>query len=175
MNLKLKRIVRTPYSEEIAIFDSSTRDENDDAVSIGKLEVHYLSDQIVGTLLIWAEYAQGYRATHGSRSDVALAQGYSTTQGPDADESLDDVIDAILSEVSEALGVSAEYGIEVYYPSVTNQSFFSNYADAGDEDDEETEGEEYEMEEGEQDVLEDTEVEGPARDDDYYRKLTSRQ
>ncbi len=158
MNLKLKRVVRTPYSEEIAIFDSSTRDENDDAVSIGKLEVHYLSDQMVGTLLIWSEFAQGYKATHG----------------PDSDETLDDVIDSILSEVSEALGVSAEYGIEVYYPSVTNQSFFSNYADEDDVDDDETEGDEYEVEEDEQSEVEDTEAEVPARDDDYQRKLAGR-
>ncbi len=118
MNLKLKRVVRTAQSEEIAIFDGETLDENDAAVSMGKLEVHYLSDQIVGTLLIWAEYAKGYNTTHAAGSE----------------ETLDDVIDAILSEVSEALGVPSEYGIEVYYPSVTNQAFYSNYAD--DEEDE---------------------------------------
>lgn len=166
MNLKLKRVVRTPYSEEIAIFDNGTRDANDDAVSIGKLEVHYLSDQIVGTLLIWAEYAQGYKATHG----------------PESDETLDDVIDAILSEVSEAVGVATEYGIEVYYPSVTNQSFISNYADEDDGDEEDEE--EYETEDGydaEEDDLEDAEESGVgsdetpgAQDDDYHRKLASR-
>ena len=42
MNLKLKRVVRTPHSEEIAIFDGDTRDENNQAVNIGKLEVHFL-------------------------------------------------------------------------------------------------------------------------------------
>jgi hypothetical protein len=159
MNLKLKRVVRTPYSEEIAIFDNGTHDENDDAVSIGKLEVHYLSDQMVGTLLIWSEFVQGFRATHGPDSGLG--------------DTLDDVIDDILSEVSEALGVSAEYGIEVYYPSVINQSFVSNYADEDDDEDEETEGEEYEMEEAEQDELEDTEVEDGSGDD-YQRKLAGR-
>ena len=164
MNLKLKRVVRTPYSEEIALFDNDTRDENDDAVSIGKLEVHYLSDQIVGTLLIWSEFAQGYNATHG----------------PGSDETLDDVIDAILSEVAEALGVPAEYGIEVYYPSVTNQSFYSNYADdqsSGEEEYEsagETEGAEYETGVEERPATESGEDGGPGEDDEYYRKLTNR-
>jgi hypothetical protein len=156
VNLKLKRVVRTPHSEEIAIFDNDTRDENDDAVSIGKLEAHYLSDQIVGTLLIWSEFAQGYNATHGVGSD----------------QTLDDLIDAILSEVSEGLGVPAEYGIEVYYPSVTNQSFFSNYAD-----DEQAEGEaEYAYESAGE--TEGEEHEGPGEqgvDDEYYRKLTRRE
>lgn len=160
MNLKMKRVVRTPHSEEIAIFDNDTRDANDDAVSIGKLEVHYLSDQIVGTLLIWSEFAQGYRTTHG----------------PDSDETLDDVIDSILSEVSEALGVPAEYGIEVYYPSVANQAFFSNYSD----EDEEAEAEyEYETEGVEDEPVSEeqagSESTGTARDDDYYRRLTNRQ
>lgn len=154
MNLKLKRVVRTPHSEEIAIFDNDTRDENEDAVSIGKLEVHYLSDQIVGTLLIWSEFAQGYNATHG----------------PGSNETLDDVIDAILTEVAEALGVAAEYGIEVYYPSVTNHSFISNYAD----DDSEVQDEGQETEDEEQIGPDNSEVEEPARDDEYYRKLTGR-
>lgn len=163
MNLKLKRVVRTPYSEEIAIFDGDTRDASDSAVSIGKLEVHFLSDQIVGTLLIWSEFAQGYRATHG----------------PGSDETLDDVIDAILSEVSETLGVSAEYGIEVFYPSVTNQSFVSNYADDDEDEDEDTE---YEYETDDAVEGEDTprrvEAGGPAEgstEDDYYRKPTNNQ
>lgn len=118
MNLKLKRTTRTPYSEEISIFDADTRDDNDDAVSIGKLDVHYLDDQIVGTLLIWQEYATGYRQLHG----------------PGSEETLDTLIDAILAEVSDPLGVPAEYGIEVYYPSATDQSFASNYSDEDDED-----------------------------------------
>jgi hypothetical protein len=170
MNVKLKRVVRTPHSEEISIFDSDTRDENDDAVSIGKLEVHYLSDQIVGTLLIWSEFAQGYNATHG----------------PGSDETLDDVIDAILSEVAETLGVPAEYGIEVYYPSVANQSFFSNYADDGQDGEAgetkyayesagETEGEEYEAVAEEQAEGEGQEAGEPGRDDEYYRRLARKE
>jgi hypothetical protein len=156
MNLKLKRTARTPYSEEIVIYDADTRDDNDDAVNLGKLDVHYLGDQIVGTLLIWQEYATGFSRLHGPGSDVTL----------------DTLIDEILAEISEPLGVPAEYGIEVYYPSAANQSFASNYADEGEATQEETfdDEEAYSEEETERDA--DTSY--PPREDDFAKKLQSR-
>ena len=130
MNLKLRRSARTPHSEEISIFDTDVKDENEERVNIGKLDVHYVDDQIVGTLLIWAEYA----------SNFATAQrGTPMT--------MTDLIDEILDEVSEPLGVAAEYGIEVYYPRLDQHEFVSNYDEFEDdelldefEEDEETEG-----------------------------------
>ena len=130
MNLKLRRSARTPHSEEISIFDTDVKDENEEPVNIGKLDVHYVDDQIVGTLLIWAEYA----------SNFATAQrGTPMT--------MTDLIDEILDEVSEPLGVAAEYGIEVYYPRLDQHEFVSNYDEFEDdelldefEEDEETEG-----------------------------------
>ncbi|HET9495287.1 MAG TPA: hypothetical protein VFR15_13745 [Chloroflexia bacterium] len=156
MNIKLKRVVRTPQSEEIAIFDTDTRDANEAAVNIGKLEVHYLEDQVVGTLLLWQEFTKGFAVNYPPGSDITM----------------DDVIDQILSEVTEPLGVAGEYGIEVYYPTVSNQGFVSNYAAAddtgGSELDEyaESEGAEYEEEE--------ELVEGEPRDDEFYRRLRER-
>ncbi len=147
MNLKLKRTARTPYSEEIVIYDGDTRDDNDDAVNLGKLDVHYLGDQIVGTLLIWQEYATGFSRLHGPGSDVTL----------------DSLIDEILAEISEPLGVPAEYGIEVYYPSAANQSFASNYADEGAASEEEA----FDDEEEEQDAA-------APYEDDFAKKLQSR-
>src|SRR5438045_6551686 len=110
MNLKLKVTARTPHSEEIAVFDADTRDENDKAVNMGKLDIHYVGDQIVGTLLIWQEYATGYNRTHGAGSD----------------QTMDGLIDQILAEVSEPIGVPAEYGIEVYYPCMQHHDFINN-------------------------------------------------
>src|SRR5262245_54165675 len=118
MNIKLKMTARTANSEEMAVFDADTRDEAGDAVNIGKVDVHFVEDQIVGTLLIWQEYATGFTRTHGSNPEMTL----------------DILIDEILTQVSEPLGVPAEYGIEVFYPSVTNHQFVSNYADDEDED-----------------------------------------
>lgn len=127
MNLRLKRVARTAQSEQIAILDADARDEAGNAVNLGKLDLHFVDDQIVGTLLIWQEYATGFSRTHG----------------PGSDETLDTLIDEILTEATEALGIPSEYGIEVYYPSVTNHSFVSNYAD----EDEEVELDEYDEEE----------------------------
>ena len=154
MNIKMKRVVRTPSSEEIAIFDTDTRDETEAAVNIGKLEVHYLEDQVVGTLLLWQEFMRGFAATYPPGSDLTM----------------DDVIDQILSEVTDALGVPGEDGIEVYYPSVSNQGFVSNYAVADDEDEDETE---YAATEGEE-FEEEGRPAGEPRDDDYFRKLQER-
>lgn len=145
MNIKLKLTARTADSEELAVFDADTKDETGNAVNIGKLDVHFVDSQIVGTLLIWQEYATGFNRTHG----------------PGSDETMDTLIDEILSQMSEPLGVPADYGIEVYYPSVTNHQFVSTYADEDAES--EVEGVEYEEEEEE-----------PANDDDFARRLQSR-
>ena len=126
MNLKLRVTARTAQSEEVAIFDMDTRDENGHAVNIGKLDVHFVDDQVVGTLLIWQEYATGFSRTHG----------------PGSDTTLDTLIDEILGEISEPLGVPGDYGIEVYYPSVNNHYFVSNYAGNEDEEEGEDEGDE---------------------------------
>lgn len=124
MNLKLKRATRTAFSEEILIFDTDYRDENEAAVNIGKADVHYLEEQIVGTLLIWQEFATGYNRSHG----------------PGSTETMDTLIDAIMTEISEPLGLPGEYGIEVYFPSVQNYQFISSYED--DDEDAEEAGEE---------------------------------
>ena len=126
MNIKLRRTARTPYSEEIAIFDAEAQDENGDTLNIGKIDVHYVEDQIVGTMLIWAEYVQNFNHAHGAESD----------------ETITDVIDEILAEICEPLGVAPEYGIEVYYPRQAQHEFVANY----DEDEEDLEEEEFEDE-----------------------------
>jgi len=125
MNIKLRRTARTPHSEEIAIFDGDVRDENDEAVHIGKIDVHYVEDQIVGTLLIWAEYVTNFNRTRA-----------------ESGETITDVIDEILAEISEPLGVAETYGIEVYYPRLDQHEFVANYdeedeLDELEEDDEE--------------------------------------
>ncbi|HUR04454.1 MAG TPA: hypothetical protein VM347_18060 [Nonomuraea sp.] len=119
MNLKLRRSARTPHSEEISIFDMDVKDEDSEPVNIGKLDVHYVDDQIVGTLLIWAEYA----------SNFATAQrGTPMT--------MTDLIDEIVDEVIEPMGVSEIYSIEVYYPRLDQHEFVSNYEDFDEDDDE---------------------------------------
>ncbi len=154
MNIKLKVVARTAYSEELAVFDADTKDESGNAVSIGKVDAHFVEDQIVGTLMIWQEYATGFTRTHGPGSDVTL----------------DTLIDEILTQLSEPLGVPGDYGIEVYYPSITNHQFVSNYEDDSEDADEVGDA----SEEGEYEGEEDGEEEEPINDDDFARKLQSR-
>jgi hypothetical protein len=162
MNLMLRRSTRTASSEEILIFDADNRDANGAAVNIGKIDVHYLDDQVVGTLLLWNEFITGFDQAHG----------------PEDDESLDVVIQQIMTEITDALGVPSEYGIEVYYPSVQNYQFVSSYAD--DEDEEEGEavyGDAYAMSEQgglATGNLSDEDEEPDANADDFARRLQER-
>lgn len=117
MNLKLKRATRSPHSEEIVIFNADDVDDNGMAVNIGKIDVHYLDDQVVGTLLIWEEFATGWTRAHGG-----------------SQQAIDEVIDQIMSEITDPLGVAGEYGIEVYFPSALSYRFFSSYADEQGDD-----------------------------------------
>ncbi len=150
MTIKLKRASRTPYSEEITIQFTDIRHLEGEEANIGKLDVHYLGDQIVGTLLIWQEHA------------TAFSQA-----GIDIDE----VINEILTEVSEPIGVPSEYGIEIYYPSLAKQDFVSNYAD--DEPDQPRQdlsevGDESELEDNGEQLA----YEGPL-EDDFAKQLRS--
>jgi hypothetical protein len=160
MNLMLRRSTRTGSSEEILIFDTDNRDGNGAAVNIGKIDVHYLDDQVVGTLLLWNEFITGFDQEHG----------------PEEDESLDVIIHQIMTEITDTLGVPSEYGIEVYYPSVQNYQFVSSYADDEDEDEEE-DGATYGVSDAgglDTEYLPDDDEEPDANPDDFARRLSER-
>ena len=153
MVIKLKRASRTASSEEITVQFSDDHHLDGELVDIGKLDVHYLGDQIVGTLLIWQEHANAF-----SQSGSGI--------------NLDEVIDEILTEISAPIGVPSEYGIEIYYPSLAKQDFISNYAD--DAPDQPTEdvpasADESELEDGDEQLA----YEGPL-EDDFAKQLRSR-
>lgn len=161
MNLKLVRNTRTASSEEISIYDVDTRDANDSHVKLGKIDVHYVEDQIVGTLLIWHEYAEGYRRSHTPGIDVTL----------------DEVIDAILTEISEPVGVSATYAVEVYYPPMSGASegpaFVSNYPDDEESDGSDTETDDSYLTDSSETEPEDRDSQGEAGpgDNDFANRL----
>jgi|SRR5688572_8052990 len=174
MKLKLKRATRTAYSEQILIYDFDNLDAEGRPVQIGQLDVHYVEDQIVGTLLVSQEFAEGYRHIQGGGSRGQTA--------------LDDLISEVLAEVSEPVGVPGTYAFEVYYASFTSHGFFSNYSEPEDQEgDSVTPGEnqlDYEME-GEEDSEELTSsIEPlapstpnpfkPREDDDFSRRLRER-
>lgn len=151
MFIKLKRASRTSHSEEMTIQFADERHMGGDEVNIGKIDVHYLGDQIVGTLLIWQEHVNAFGQ---------------------AGIDLDDVISQILAEVSEPIGVPSEYGIEIYYPSLAKQDFISNYADDEPEPQQQAVAQPLEGYAGDQEGEEST-YEGPL-EDDFAKRLRSR-
>ena len=103
MNLKAKRLIRTPYSEQYALFDLNRTDENYDPLSVGKLDLHYTQHGIYGTLLFWAEASEHY--------------------------AWDDVLreaELLLAEFQAPMGVSGEYAIELFSPTLKQYEVLSN-------------------------------------------------
>lgn len=126
MKLKLHRTVRTSSSEEIYIYDLDLNDEAGEPMDIGKMDVHYTDDQIVGTVLFWKDWNEGQES------------GGATVQT---------VIDQVLEELSEPLGVSGEYDVEYYICDRDTRQFVSNIEDEFDtdfEDDEDFDEDEFE-------------------------------
>ncbi len=111
MKLKLHRTVRTPHSEEIYVYDLDEKDDAGEPLDIGKMDLHYTEDQIVGTLLLWQDWQEGV----GASLDLQA------------------VVDEILEEISEPLGVPAEYDIEYYLCNRDSRQFVSNIDDDFDE------------------------------------------
>ena len=133
MNLKLRRLVRTPSSEQYALFNPDQTDDNYDPLSIGKLDLHYTSDGIYGTFLFWEEVA-----------DELL---------PDQVHAL---VEATLQELSEPMGLPAFYAVEFFSPNLNSYVLHSNETE--DEDDEEAAEGEAEDEAGQQEEPAQTDV-----------------
>lgn len=115
VNLKLKRLVRTPNSEQYALFDLDQIDEDDEMpITIGKLDLHYTAEGVYGTLLMW--------------DDSTRALGV---------ERRKEFIYALLDEVAQPMGVPNEYVVEFFAPTLEYYEVFHNVGLA--EEDEEDE------------------------------------
>ena len=115
MNLKLKRLVRTPNSEQYALFDLDQIDEDDEMpITIGKLDLHYTAEGVYGTLLMW--------------DDSTRALGV---------ERRKEFIYVLLDEVAQPMGVPNEYVVEFFAPTLEYYEVFHNVGLA--EEDEEDE------------------------------------
>ncbi len=103
MNLKLRRLVRTPSSEQYALFDLDRLDENGDPASVGKIDLHFVQEGVYGTFLIWQEAAK-----HIPAKDLkALAI-------------------ATLLELCEPMGLPAEYAVELFCPALDKYELLTN-------------------------------------------------
>jgi hypothetical protein len=103
MNLKLRRLVRTPHSEQYAIFDLDRTDDNYDPLSIGKLDLHYTGDGIYGTFLLWQERIEGFPA-----------------------DQVQNLVKATVEELCEPMGVPAFYSVEFFCPTLQSYELHSN-------------------------------------------------
>ena len=109
MNLRLRRLVRTPSSEQYALFDPDRTDDNFDPMSVGKLDVHFADDGIYGTFLIWKHAIEGLPATQ-----------------------MHALVEATLQELAEPMGLPAFFAIEFFSPELDSYVLCSN--DAEDEE-----------------------------------------
>jgi|YelNatPaOPRAMG01_1025707.scaffolds.fasta_scaffold319997_2 hypothetical protein len=106
MNLKLRRLVRTPSSEQYALFDLDRLDENGDPSSVGKIDLHFVQEGMYGTFLIWEQAAKRI-----ARKDLKA------------------IATAILMELCEPMGLPAEYAVEIFCPSLDDYELLTNASD----------------------------------------------
>lgn len=111
MNLKLKRLVRTNSSEQYALFDLDQFDDNEQPLTIGKIDLHYTGEGVYGTLLLWDE----------STLQLRPAQRRN-------------FVNAILDEISQPMGVPNEYVIEFFMPMLDYYELFHNVDIEAEED-----------------------------------------
>ncbi len=103
MNLKLKRLVRTAYSEQYALFDLDQPDEAGAPRTVGKLDLHYTNEGMYGTLLLWDASMRTLRP----RTRRAF-------------------VHALLREIAQPMGVPNEYVVEFFAPSLDQYEVFHN-------------------------------------------------
>ncbi|MFN2202827.1 MAG: hypothetical protein ACK2UO_16635 [Caldilineaceae bacterium] len=116
MNLRLRRLVRTSSSEQYALFDLDQVEDGSGApATIGKLDLHFTGEGLYGTLLLWDEETSKL-----------------------ADEQREEMVYALLDELSMPMGVPNEYVVEFFAPDLDNYSVFHNVglADETEDDDE---------------------------------------
>lgn len=112
MNLKLRRLVRTPSSEQYALFDMDRMDENLDPTSAGKLDLHFVNEAVYGSFLLWKEFADQLSASE-----------------------IKGLVTAVVAEVCEPMGLPAEYAVEFFCPDLGHYELFTNaLEDDGDEE-----------------------------------------
>lgn len=132
MYLKLQRVVRTPQSEKIGLFDLDERDDRNQPVNFGLLHLHYLADEVRGTLLLapayWQRVQQHLRLARRNADPLAAYAPHQrdTQEATEADAILIDFVDSIMREVCEPPGVAAECRVLVCFAAPNQRQFLSN-------------------------------------------------
>jgi hypothetical protein len=118
VNLKLKRLVRTPASEQYALFDLDQLDGAGQPATIGKLDLHFTNEGMYGTLLLWDESIRAMPAL--------LRRTF---------------VRALLADLAQPMGVPNEFVVEFFAPSLDYYEVIHNVGLEGDESMDETEDE----------------------------------
>ena len=103
MNLQLKRLVRTPSSEQYALFDLDQAGADGQPMTIGKLDLHYTGEGVYGTVLLWDEAVRKMQPTARQH-----------------------FIRALLNELTQPMGIPAEFVIEFFAPALEGYELFHN-------------------------------------------------
>ena len=112
MNLKLKRLVRTTSSEQYALFDLDQVDVDEQPMTIGKLDMHYTTEGVYGTILLWDDDSRQL-----------------------APKQRKDFVRALLDEISQPMGVPNEFVVEFFAPTLDDYEVFHNLGtNEGEED-----------------------------------------
>jgi hypothetical protein len=117
MNLKLRRLVRTPTSEQYALFDldrvlpGESDQASADPPSVGKLDLHFTDGGVYGTVLLWQSFASQLP------SDQRRA-----------------FVEALLSDISQPMGLPDTFAVEFFSPDLGTYSLIHNLDEEGRED-----------------------------------------
>lgn len=103
MNLKLKRLVRTPNSEQYALFDLEQSAADGQPLTIGKLDLHYTGEGVYGTVLLWDEASRALRPATRRQ-----------------------FIRALLADLTQPMGVPSEFVVEFFAPRLADYELFHN-------------------------------------------------
>ncbi|MCG2768714.1 MAG: hypothetical protein ABIK79_13925 [Chloroflexota bacterium] len=103
MNFELRRLVRTPTSEQYALHDQEQKGDDGLPVCVGKIDLHYTEEGTYGTFLIWKDRCE------------SLSQ-----------EVLDAVVKDFVVGFAEPMGVSGEYVVELFVPPLDSYKVYSN-------------------------------------------------
>jgi len=108
MNLKLRRLVRTPYSEQYALYDLdgiSTQESGlaGEPPSVGKLDLHFTEQGVYGTVMLWKSLADKLPA-----------------------EQRRAFIEALLSDISQPMGLPDIFAVEFFSPDLDTYSLYHN-------------------------------------------------
>ncbi len=134
MYLKLRRVVRTPRSEKIALFDLDERDATGQPVNFGLLHVHYLDEAIRGTLVLAPAYwgrQQTRMPRRAAESTDYLFPGQTQVRREEEDAAgaeapLVEFVDMIMREVCTPPGVPGLCEVLVVFAAPGGRQFVSN-------------------------------------------------